>query len=562
MEKSPGRIHGIDKDLIQGLTEREVQVEHLESVIVSLSTKIHTINDMDREQTRSRQLIREGESGREHLQVLLNESAQKTAQRARENKDYQDKLVEENKQHRHKIDDQEQTIRNRDNTIHEKTNTIGQRERTITEQNLALENLKEMKRTNEQLSSQINESQQRRNDLQSQFERAISDHAKEMDNARADWKKQADDYVNTIRQRDEEIRQLKKTIYDNEQRFEDERRALKKRIDELTSEVAQLKDRLVILDEIKQQRDQLQANLKKYQESRDQLHRDIENLKQEYHQLTLKDQQHFDQLIAERKQIELTLKTRETTITEHTITIKRLETHRNELEQVIDSLNDKLEALKDIKAQFTGAQAVIAEITAEKDKLRQELNTAGDFMLDLEQKVHKANNTSLELLRQLKDAESEIDALKEYIIELKSRVAVYIPVREDDVDKRLAEYINNYPDRSKLKIMFMRESEGIYLFGTRKIYVRVEQGKIIIRVGGGYLTIDEFLDIYTPVELERLERKDPLKKFSEKVAVQRNLVGREIRESSPVRASPTRSSPVRSPSGRKSPKKTSPSKRQ
>lgn len=67
-------------------------------------------------------------------------------------------------------------------------------------------------------------------------------------------------------------------------------------------------------------------------------------------------------------------------------------------------------------------------------------------MLDLEQKVHKANNTSLELLRQLKDAESEIDALKEYIIELKSRVAVYIPIKEDDVDKRLAEYINNYPD--------------------------------------------------------------------------------------------------------------------
>jgi prefoldin subunit 5 len=62
---------------------------------------------------------------------------------------------------------------------------------------------------------------------------------------------------------------LKKTIYDNEQKFDDERRALKKRIDELTSEVAQLKDRLVILDEIKQQRDQLQANLKKYQESRD-----------------------------------------------------------------------------------------------------------------------------------------------------------------------------------------------------------------------------------------------------------------------------------------------------
>jgi hypothetical protein len=41
----------------------------------------------------------------------------------------------------------------------------------------------------------------------------------------------------------------------------------------------------------------------------------------------------------------------------------------------------------------------------------------------------------------------------------------------------------------------------------------------IVRVGGGYLSIDEFLDQYTPAELEKLERKDPLKKFSEKVAI-------------------------------------------
>lgn len=54
--------------------------------------------------------------------------------------------------------------------------------------------------------------------------------------------------------------------------------------------------------------------------------------------------------MAERKSIEIVLRTRETTITELTLTIKRLEAHRNELEQVIDALNDKLEALKDVKA--------------------------------------------------------------------------------------------------------------------------------------------------------------------------------------------------------------------
>ena len=62
----------------------------------------------------------------------------------------------------------------------------------------------------------------------------------------------------------------------------------------------------------------------------------------------------------------------------------------------------------------------------------------------------------------MKEAEIEIETLKNYIIDLKQRIAVYIPIKDDPVDKKLAEFINNYPERSKLKIMFMRESEGVY----------------------------------------------------------------------------------------------------
>ena len=74
--------------------------------------------------------------------------------------------------------------------------------------------------------------------------------------------------------------------------------------------------------------------------------------------------------------------------------------------------------------------------------------------------------------------------------------------------------------------------------------VKVEKDNIKIRVGGGYLSIDEFLDQYTPVELEKLERKDPLKRFSEKIAIQKTIVNQGVRESSPVR-SPGTSSPAR-----------------
>ena len=166
--------------------------------------------------------------------------------------------------------------------------------------------------------------------------------------------------------------------------------------------------------------------------------------------------------------------------------------------------------------------------------------------------MHRVNVTSLELLKTLRAREAEIEELnafytremsilKQYIIDLKSRIAVYIPVKCDATDKKLAEYINNFPDRNKLKIMFMRESEGVYEFGSRKVAVKVEGNKIQVRVGGGYLSIDEFLDQYTPAELEKLKRNDPLKKFSEKIAVQSTLIGREKRENSPLRrSSPTK----------------------
>ena len=51
------------------------------------------------------------------------------------------------------------------------------------------------------------------------------------------------------------------------------------------------------------------------------------------------------------------------------------------------------------------------------------------------------------------------------------------------------------------------------------------------------MSIDEFLDQYTPVELEKLGRNDPLKRFSEKVAIQKTIVDAGVREQSPVRGS-------------------------
>ncbi len=78
----------------------------------------------------------------------------------------------------------------------------------------------------------------------------------------------------------------------------------------------------------------------------------------------------------------------------------------------------------------------------------------------------------------MRDLEHENFTLRNYIIDLKARVAVYVPIKDDPVDQKMAEFINNYPDRNKLKIMFMRDSAGVYEFGSKRIVVRIEKNKI------------------------------------------------------------------------------------
>ena len=126
----------------------------------------------------------------------------------------------------------------------------------------------------------------------------------------------------------------------------------------------------------------------------------------------------------------------------------------------------------DVERQLAMAMEHKHQIDAAKDELNKELENASDYIVNLEEKFFQAKKTSLDLLKSLKDSENEIDTLKTYIIDLKSRIAVYIPVKGDPTDKKMAEYINNYPDRQKLKIMFMRESEGVYEFGSKKIFIK------------------------------------------------------------------------------------------
>jgi len=120
--------------------------------------------------------------------------------------------------------------------------------------------------------------------------------------------------------------------------------------------------------------------------------------------------------------------------------------------------------------------------------------------------------------------------MKRLVLEMKEKSSVYIAVPEDPIDKKLAEFINACNDPHKLSQLFIRECEGVYQFGSKRVYVKFEQDKVLIRVGGGFLSLEEFLSTHVPLELEKLARNDPIKILSKNIAVQKTIAGRAINE--------------------------------
>ena len=78
--------------------------------------------------------------------------------------------------------------------------------------------------------------------------------------------------------------------------------------------------------------------------------------------------------------------------------------------------------------------------------------------------------------------------------------SLYKAVKGDPIDEMFARYINqlNSP------VPITRLGNGKYSFGTKDIIAKIMNGKLVIRVGGGYMGIGEFMRHYGNKELIRM----------------------------------------------------------
>ena len=73
------------------------------------------------------------------------------------------------------------------------------------------------------------------------------------------------------------------------------------------------------------------------------------------------------------------------------------------------------------------------------------------------------------------------------------------------MDEMLANVVNI----KGCQIPISRLGDGHYMFGSKKIFTRIMNNKLVVRVGGGFMSMDEFIATYAESERLKLEHMNP-----------------------------------------------------
>lgn len=191
---------------------------------------------------------------------------------------------------------------------------------------------------------------------------------------------------------------------------------------------------------------------------------------------------------------------------------------RLELESLRKEQQEKGIIYEELRAQIDEKRRILEELNIEINRNEQVADA-------LEQTLNERRAEGEELDQLLADRDAIIRKLEAQLEEINRNMPPPVPppapepevveepepVQEnyvadmnDEVDKLLAQYINF----NTCPVPVKRLGGGYYLFGTRKIYAKIMNGRLVIRVGGGYMIIDEFIATYAEVELNKMRARE------------------------------------------------------
>lgn len=84
-----------------------------------------------------------------------------------------------------------------------------------------------------------------------------------------------------------------------------------------------------------------------------------------------------------------------------------------------------------------------------------------------------------------------------------------------------------YIKETDCKVPIGRLGDGYYVFGTKKVYAKVNNGRLVVRVGGGYMDFREYIETSSAGEMIKVKEleDDGRWDLDELIAYHKNKTG-------------------------------------
>lgn len=111
-----------------------------------------------------------------------------------------------------------------------------------------------------------------------------------------------------------------------------------------------------------------------------------------------------------------------------------------------------------------------------KDALLEELGFLSEQTARQAQRGMEESRLLSKYAEMCESQEEEMDEVKLQVLQLQHQSSTYTPSKDDPVDSALAEFLN--ARTQPLLVPFQRQDRDLYLFGTRRIFMKLENGRI------------------------------------------------------------------------------------
>jgi hypothetical protein len=344
-------------------------------------------------------------------------------------------------------------------------------------------------------------------------------------------------------------------------RIRSESEDLRKTLSIAQANIDQIKQELIItqsaLSQAQAERDYLASSLSRdkcntsnlsiSEAQRLQLAQEIAILTEEYEDKVKEIATTGESLAEENSRLVRECKDRENSELAVTEELERVNTEKQEAEREVISLRRDLIALR--QAEETGQEYRNRLETSREAQARllADLDFLANSLVSVSERSYEVSRLVPRLKLVAEEKDTEVEVLRGVVAELQKARTVYVPASNDPVDTVMASFVNSH---SQLPVSFYRQDEGIYLFGTKRVFIKLENGNIVsnshtVRVGGGFMRLEEFMQVYTPLEMGKLQSSHEKRRLLKSELLSRLAASsHEVRRGGKLEMSPQRAAKI------------------